>query len=72
MNEPFSEFLKDLDTWYEYKNKYLVICKAMDEYFGGLDKVPGDLGKFELAYETAVEELTQIEVNLFDKWYNKS
>ena len=72
MYEPFSEFLKDLDTWYKYKNKYLDICKDIDEHFGGRDKVPADLGEFELAYETTVEELALVEVNLFDKWYNKS
>lgn len=69
MNEKFNEFLNDLDKWYEYKNKYLKIVKDIDDHFGGHDKVPEDLGEFELAYETAVEELTQIEVNILDRWY---
>lgn len=68
MDEKFNEFLSDLDKWYEYKNKYLKVCKDIDDHFGGHDKVPEDLGEFEMVYETAVEELTQVEVGIFDKW----
>lgn len=68
MDEKFNEFLSDLDKWYEYKNKYLKVCKDIDDHFGGHDKVPENLGKFEMVYETAVEELTQVEVGIFDKW----
>ena len=68
MDEKFNEFLSDLDKWYAYKNKYLKVCKDIDDHFGGHDKVPENLGEFEMVYEHAVNELTQIEFGIFNKW----
>ena len=70
--DEFNEFLNDLDKWYEQKNKYLETCKYIDDHFGGHDKVPADLGDCELIYETAVEELANVECEMFNKWYNES
>ena len=67
-DKDFNEFLDDLDKWYKYKTDYLKVCKEIDDHFGGLDKVPGDLGEYEIIYEHVVESLTTVEYNLFEKW----
>ena len=67
-DKDFNEFLGDLDKWYECKNKYLKLCKDIDNYFGGHDKVPGDLGKYEIAYEKIQENLTNLEFKMYGKW----
>ena len=67
-DKDFNEFLDDLDKWYKHKTDYLKVCKEIDDHFGGLDKVPGDLGEYEIIYEHAMESLTMVEYNLFEKW----
>lgn len=67
-DKDFNEFLCDLDKWYKHKTDYLKVCKEIDDHFGGHDKVPGDLGEYEMIYEHAVESLTTVEHNLFEKW----
>ena len=67
-DKDFNEFLDDLDKWYKHKTDFLKLCKEIDDHFGGHDKVPGDLGEYEMAYEYVIESLTTVEYNLFEKW----
>ena len=63
-DEDFNEFLDDLDKWYKHKTDYLKLCKEIDDHFGGHDKVPGDLGEYEIIYEHMIESLNIVEYNL--------
>lgn len=67
-DKDFNEFLDDLDKWYKHKTDFLKLCKEIDDHFGGHDKVPGDLGEYDMVYEHAIESLTLVEYNLFEKW----
>lgn len=64
----FIEFQEDLNTCYSAKQGYENICKTIDDYYGGRDKVPEYLDQWEIPYDAAVENLVIVEDHIFNKW----